>query len=327
MKRRDFLCTFLGATAGFWPLAVYAQQKAIPVIGWLGSGSPGAYAPSLAAFRQGLGPAGYVESQNLTIEYRWAEGSYDRLQALAADLVGRKVDLVAAFGAPSALAAKSATSTIPIVFIAGTDPVATGLVASLARPGGNLTGVSPLNVELTAKRFEVLSELAPQAAVIALLVNPNNANAERIIGELQDAARARGVRLPILKASTDTEIETVFATLVQLRAGALLIGADPFFTSRLDQLATLASHNAVPAIYEWREFAAAGGLISYGMSLTAAYRQAGIYAGRILNGEKPADLPVQQPTKFELVINLKTAQALGLAVPQALLARADEIIE
>ena len=287
----------------------------MPVIGFLGSGSPGPSAPFTAAFRQGLAETGFVEGQNVAIEYRWAEGHYDRLPALAAELVGRKVDVIAAGGPPPALAAKGATSTIPIVFSSGDDPVATGLVASLARPGGNVTGISFLNVELHPKRLELLAEMAPQARVIALLVNPTNSNAERVVQELQEAARAKGVQLPILKASSESEIDAAFATLVQLHAAALVVSADPFFNSRREQLVALASRHAIPAIYGFREFAASGGLISYGASITAASRQVGTYAGKILKGAKPADLPVVQPTKFELVINLKTAKALGLTVP------------
>ena len=325
MKRRGFI-TLLGGTALAWPLASRAQQKAMPVIGVLNTGSPG---PSsfMAAFRQGLSEAGYVEGQNLAIEYRWAEGHYDRLPALAADLVGRKVDLIMASSPPSALAAKSATSTIPIVFRSGADPVGDGLVASLARPGGNLTGVSNIADELTPKRLELLSDLVPQARVIALLMNPNNATAERIIRDVQEAARTKRLQLHVLKASSESEIDTAFASLVQLHAGALVVGADPFLTSRREQLVALASRHAVPSIYAWREFAASGGLISYGASLTSAYRLLGTYAGKVLKGAKPADLPVEQPTKFELVINLKTAKALGLTIPQSLLLRADEVIQ
>jgi putative ABC transport system substrate-binding protein len=327
MRRRDFLA-LLGGGSALWPLAARAQQKAMPVIGYLGSGSADPSAPLVAAFHQGLREAGYVEGQNVAIEYRGAEGHYDRLPALAAELVSRKVDLIVSTGAaPTALAAKSATSTIPIVFRIGADAVELGLVASFARPGGNLTGVSLLTDELTPKRLELLSELVPQAGVIALLVNPNNRSAERIIRDGPEAARAKGVQFPILKATTESEIDTAFASLVQLQAGALVVGADPFLSSRREQLVALASRHAVPAIYAWREFAAAGGLISYGSSLTAAFRLVGIYAGKILKGAKPADLPVSQPTTFELIINLKTAQALGLTVPQSILARADEIIE
>jgi len=326
MKRRDFIALLGGAAA--WPLAARAQQKAMPVIGVLSSTSPGTLAASLAAFRQGLSETGYVEGQNLTIEYRWAEGRYDRLPALAADLVSRKVDLIVASGAlPSALAAKNATSTIPIVFTGVGDPVGVGLVASLARPGGNLTGFDLMSTELMPKRFELLSELVPQARAMALLVNPNYANTERIIREVQEAARGRGVQLHILKAGTESEIDAAFALLVELHAGALLAGADPFFNRQREQLVTLASRHSVPASYEFRESAAAGGLISYGSNPTAISRQVGLYVGRILKGEKPADLPVQQPTTFELVVNLKTATALGLTVPPSILARADEVIE
>jgi len=261
----------------------------------------------------------------VAIECRWAEGHYDRLPALAADLVGRKVDAIVAFG-PGILAAKRATSTIPIVFVSA-DPVGEGLVDSLARPGGNLTGFSILVDELTPKRLELLSEMVPQARVIALLVNPDRPNTEPMIRDVQEAARTKGVQLPVLKAGDESEIEAAFAALVQLQAGGLIVGPDAFFASRGDQLAALAAHYAVPAVYFAREFVAAGGLISYGTSITAVFRQVGIYTGRILNGAKPADLPVQQPTTFELVVNLNTAKALGLTVPPSILARADEVIE
>src|SRR5438105_11118174 len=321
MRRRDFIIFVAGAMAA-WPLAARAQQKAMPVIGVLNTGWPGpSSAPFMAAFRQELSEAGYVEGQNLVIESRWPEGHYDRLPALAADLVERKVDWIMSGSPPSALAAKSATSTIPIVFRGGADPVATGLVASLARPGGNLTGVSLLADELTAKRLELLSELVPRAGVIALLMNPNNATAERVIRDVQEAARTKGLQLHVLKASSESEIDTAFASLVQLHVDALVVAGDPFLTGRREQVVALASRHAVPSIEARREFAAFGGLISYGPSLTAAFRLVGIYAGKVLKGEKPADMPVQQPTTIELVINLKTAQALGLTVPQPLLMR------
>jgi putative ABC transport system substrate-binding protein len=328
MRRRDFII-FLGGAIAAWPLAVRAQQKEMPVIGVLSSASPSwSSGPVMGAVRQGLSEAGYVEGQNLAIEYRFAEGHYDRLPALAADLVGRKVDvIVSTSGTPSALAAKSATSTIPIVFRGGADPVGEGLVASLARPGGNLTGVAFVVDELTPKRLELLSELFPRARVIALVVNSNNPATERVIRDVQEAARTKGLQLHVLKAGSESEIDTAFASLVQLHADALVVGADPFLSSRREQLVALASRHAVPSVYAWREFAAAGGLISYGSSLTTAYRLVGIYAGKVLKGAKPADLPVQQPTTFELVINLKTAEKLGLTVPQSLLARADEVIE
>jgi putative ABC transport system substrate-binding protein len=309
------------------PGTVRAQQKAMPVIGYLASGSPGPSAPFVAAFCQGLGETGYVEGQNLAIEYRWAEGRYDRLPALAADLVGRKVDAIATSGGNApALAAKNATATIPILF-AGGDPVAAGLVASLARPGGNLTGMVFMTAELMPKRLELLAELVPQAGVIALLVNPNYPIPEPMMRDVQEAARAKGVQLHILKAGAEGEIDAAFATLVQLHAGALVLAPDPFLNSRREQLVALAALYAVPAIYDFRENAAAGGLISYGPSLAGTWRQLGIYAGKILNGAKATDLPVQQPTKFELVINLKTAKALGLTVPLSINARADEVIE
>jgi ABC-type uncharacterized transport system substrate-binding protein len=268
MRRRDFVILLAGAMGG-WPSAVRAQQKAMPVIGFLGSASPGRNPPLIAAFHQGLSETGYDEGQNLAIEYRWAEGHYDRLPALAADLVARKVDLIAAFGGiPAALAAKSATSTIPIVFAVG-DPVDLGLVANLARPGGNLTGVSTMAPELSPKRLELLSELVPQVGVIALLVNPNNSNTERIIGDMQEAARTKGVQLHILKAGTESEIDAAFASLAELHARALVVGPDPVFFGRREQLLALAARHGVPAIYQWREFAEAGGLISYGSSLAA----------------------------------------------------------
>jgi len=306
--------------------AVRAQKQAIPVIGFLHFASPGPFALYVVEFRQGLSETGHVEGENLGIEFRWAEGRYDRLPALVADLVDRKVDVIVAAGPPAARAAKSATSTIPIVFGSG-DPVREGLVESLARPGGNLTGVSVLTVELMAKRLELLSELVPQAKVIALLVNPNNPDTEPMIRDVQEAARTKGVQLPILNAGSESEIDAAFASLVQLQAGGLVVGTDPFFASQHEQLLALAARHAIPATYDFRDFAAAGGLISYGTSLTGTYRQLGIYAGRILSGAKPTELPVQQPTTFELVVNLKTAKALGLTVPPSILARADEVIE
>jgi putative tryptophan/tyrosine transport system substrate-binding protein len=325
MRRRELMVLLGGALIGS-PTA-RAQHKAMATIGFLGVTSPGPYAPYVAAFREGLSEAGYVEGHNLTIEYRWAEGRDDRLPALAADLVGRKVDVIATAGGPvPTLAAKGATSTIPIVFICG-DPVGDGLVASLARPGGNLTGVSILVVELNPKRLELLSELVPKLEVIALLVNPSNPQTERVMHDVEEAARTKGVKLSVLKARNESEIDAAFASLVQLQTGALLIQADPVFTGLRAAIVTHASRHAVPAIYPLRDFVASGGLISYGASLTGSYRLAGTYAGKILAGAKPADLPVQQPTTFELVINLKTAKALGLTVPQSILARADEVIE
>jgi putative ABC transport system substrate-binding protein len=320
----------LAAMAAAWPHPVRAQQKAFPVIGVLSGGFPGSTATSplsVAAFSQGLSDAGYIEQQNVAIEYRWAGNRYDRMRALAADLVGHKVDVIAALGNAVTLAAKSTTSTIPIVFAIGTDPVELGLVASLARPGGNLTGISFLVVELTGKRFDLISELVPQAKKIALLMNPDNEGTERQTRDAQEAARGRGRQLHILRATSEGEIDAAFASLITSPADAILIGADALFVNRREQIVALASHHAVPAIYQWREFVESGGLISYGPNGSSVARQVGIYAGKILNGAKPADLPVQQPTKFELVINLKTGKALGLTVPQSLLARADEVIE
>jgi len=326
MSRRELMLLLGGAMTAARTL--HAQQKAMPVIGFLGLTSPGPAAAMVAAFRQGLGETGYIEGQNVAIEYRWAEGRYDRLPALAADLIARKADAIyAGGGLTGALAAKSATSTIPIVFVQGGDPVEQGLVASLARPGGNLTGVSIQVGKLIPTRLQLLSELVPRAGGIAVLVNPNNPNTERLTREVQDAARIKGLQLPILKASTESEIDGAFGWLVELQARALLVGADAFFNSRRDQLVALASRHAVPAIYEWPEFAAAGGLVSYGPSITAVNRLGGTYVGKILSGAKPADLPVQRPTRFELMINLTTAKALGLTVPQSILMRADEVIE
>jgi len=325
VNRRDLMLLLGGAMIAAREL--HAQQKAMPVVGFVGISWPALYESRLDTFRQGLSEIGRVEGQNLKLEYRWAEDRYDRLPALAAELVGRKVDVIVATASPAALAAKSATQTIPIVFVAVADPVAVGLAASLARPGGNITGISVMAIELIPKRLELLSELVPQAKVIALLVNPNNSYTERIIADAQEAARAKDVALQILKAWVETEIDSAFASLNQTEARALLVGADPFVANRPEQLVALATRYAVPAISESREFAELGGLMSYGPSITDTYRRAGNYAGKILNGTKPADLPVQQPTTFELVVNLKTAKELGLTVPPSILARATEVIE
>jgi len=306
---------------------VRSQEKGLAVIGFLSSNAPGTYAPAVAAFRQGLAETGYIEGQNLAIEYRWAEGRYDRLPALAAELVGRKVDVIAAGSTTAIRAAKSATSTTPIVFFGGGDPVREGLVASLAQPGGNLTGISVMANELMPKRLELLSDLVPQSLLVALLVNPNSSDADPIIRDVREAARTKGLQLHILKAGTAREIDGAFAALVQLHAGGLVVGADAVFDNLREQLVALAARDAVPTIYFAREFVAVGGLISYGTSFTGTWRQVGTYAGKILKGAKPADLPVQQPTKFELVVNLNTAKALGLTVPPSILARADEVIE
>ena len=323
MRRRDLLA-LLGSAAASW-LPARAQQP-MPVIGILGVSPPSAFAPFMAAFRQGLSETGYVDGQNLAIEHHWVGSRYDLFPALAADLVRRKLDLIVTGTVAAALALKNATWTIPIVFVIA-DPVEDGVVSNLARPGGNLTGISLMLTDLVPKRLELLSELVPGVSVIALLVNPNNAHADRIIKKAQEAARLKGVQLLILKAGTESEIDAAFDTLVQQQAGALLVGGDSLFHSRIDQLVALASRHAVPSIYFEREFAEAGGLISYGANVPASYRQAGVYAGRILKGAMPADLPVQQAVTFESVVNLKAAKALGLTVPQSILARADELIE
>ena len=327
MRRREFI-SLLGGGVTAWPLLVRAQQT-MPVIGFLGSSSLDLYADPVRAFRQGLGETGYVEGRNVAIEFRWANGQNERLPALAADLVRRQVTVIVAPGStPAALAAKAATTTIPIVFQVGIDPIAAGLVTSLARPGGNVTGVTNINTELVSKRLELLRELVPKAAIVALLVNPTSPEiTEAVSKELQSTTRTLGLQLHILNASNDRDFDTVFTTLAQLRVGALVIAPDAFFISRNEQLGILTSRHGVPAITQFREFAAAGGLMSYGGSFSEPTRQVGIYTGRILKGEKPANLPVQQPMKVELVINLKTARALGVTVPQSVLNRADEVIE
>ena len=327
MKRRAFI-TLLGGAAAAWPFATRAQRPVIPVIGYLHSGSSAPYVHLVAAFRQSLKEAGYVEGENVAIEYRWAEGRYDRLPALAAELVGRHVALIVAQGGdPSVLAAKSVTSTIPIVFTSSSDPVKLGLVASLNRPGGNATGFWLYTSLLGTKRFEMMRQLFPASTLIAILVNPNNPNAQIDMPDLQDAARTVGQSISFVTARTETEIEATFAALGDKRVSALLVNTDPYFLERRDQFVALATRYSVPTIYPWREAVTAGGLMSYGASLADGYRQVGIYASRILKGEKPADLPVVQPTKFELTINLKTAKALGLDLPPTVLALADEVIE
>jgi putative tryptophan/tyrosine transport system substrate-binding protein len=330
MRRREFIALAGGATVAsvFGPLRARAQQPAMPVVGYLGAQSPAAFASRVAAFRQGLGEAGYAEGRNVAIEFRWAEGRHDRLPDLAADLVARQVSvIVAPGGAPAALAAKSATTSIPIVFEMGADPIAIGLVASLARPGGNLTGISSLNVEVTPKRLEILHEAIPTGAVVAVLLNPTSPTADSQFKQLQQAARTLALQLHVLHASTQGDFDNVFATLLQLRPKGLVVASDGFFATHGEQLAALTVRHAMPAIHQSRDFALAGGLMSYGGSFLESHRQAGVYTGRILKGDKPADLPVQQVTKVELLINLKTAKTLGVTFPLALSGRADQVIE
>jgi len=327
MRRREFI-TLLGGAAVAWPITARAQQPAMPVIGFLNPTSPDSNADRLRAFRQGLKQNGYVEEENVAIVYRWAEGQTDRLPEMAADLVRRKVAVLAAVqGVASALAAKAATTTIPIVFVVPEDPVRFGLVASLARPSGNLTGINFFTAELVAKRLELLRELVPAAKRVAVLVNPTNATAEITVRDVEPAARVIGLEIQVFNASTSGEINTVFATLTRERPDALFVAGDSLFTSRRVQFAALAARHAIPAQYASREFVEAGGLMSYGTNIVEAWRQAGAYAGRILKGAKPADLPVVQSSKFELVINAEIARLLGLTVPPQLLARADEVIE
>jgi ABC-type uncharacterized transport system substrate-binding protein len=326
MRRREFI-TLLGGAAVSWPVAAHAQQTAMPVIGFLHSGSPELFARNVESFRRGLNETGFVEGGNVAIEYRWARAQYERLPELAADLVRHQVAVIAADGTGAALAAKAATSTIPIVFMVGADPVEVGLVTSLNRPSGNMTGISMFIVSLDAKRVELLRELVPTAATFGLLINPKGPPAELHAKELEAAARIGGQQLIVLRASTDDELGPAFTHLVQRRADALIVVPDPFFDSRRDRLVEMAARHAVPSIYGWREFPAAGGLMSYGIKFADVSRQLGGYVGRLLKGAKPGDLPVEQPTRFELVVNLKTATSLGLTIPTSILLRADEVIE
>jgi putative ABC transport system substrate-binding protein len=329
MRRREFVTLLGGAAASSvaWPLAARAQQPGMPVIGFMNPGSPGPLRQQVAAFRDGLKESGFVEGQTVAVEYRFAEGQFDRLPTLAVELVRRPVAVLVASGYLGAIAAKQASTTIPIVFTVGDDPVATGLVASLNRPGGNMTGVSVLSTGLEAKRLGLLHELVPSATTIAALVNANFPPAETQLRDLQEAAPSLGVQLVIVRANAESDFNAAFSTMVQQRAGALQVCSSPLFNARRQQLVVLAARHAIPAIYEWRDFAEAGGLMSYGTILADAYRQAGVYAGRVLRGAKPADLPVVQATRFEFVINLSTAKALGIEVPPGLSARADEVIE
>jgi len=327
MRRREFITIFASA-AGMWPLDTRAEQSAIPVIGFLSSASPNAYSGRVAGFCKGLNESGYIDGQNVTIEFRWAQGQYDRLPGFAADLVSQKVGVIVSSGGDvAALSAKAATSSIPIVTVSGSDPVKAGLVASFNWPGGNVTGASFVATELETKRLEILHDVVPKAGVIGILINPTNPAAESRSKDLQTAARKLELNIHILSASSGSDLETAFAVLIQQRAEALLVSTDSFFTSQRDRLVALAARHALPTIYAWREFVEAGGLVSYGPIIDEVYRQVGIYTGRILKGEKPADLPFLRPTKFELVIYLKTATALGLTIPPLTLALADEVIE
>lgn len=328
MRRREFIKVIAGSAVTAWPFAARAQQPAMPVVGFLNTAAPQDYKRQLAAFHKGLGEAGYVEGQNVTIEYRWAEGKNDRLPALAADLIGRRVAVIAATSTPAAVTAKAATAFIPIVFEVGADPVQLGLVGNLNRPGGNVTGVTQTNVEMTPKRLQILHELLPAARVMALLVNPaNEATTETTTREVQAAARTLGIEVHVLNANVPRDIEAAFTKAVELRAGGMVISGGPFFFSQSENLAARCLQHKLPTIYQFHRFTAAGGLMSYGSEITEAYRLAGVYTGRVLKGERPADLPVQQATKVEFVVNLRTAKVLGITVPNTLIGRADEVIE
>ena len=328
MRRREFIKIIAGSAVTAWPFATRAQQPTMPVVGFLNAAAPRDYKREQAAFLKGLGETGYVEGQNVTIEYRWAEGNNDRLPALAADLIGRQVAVLAATSTPAALAAKTATASVPIVFEIGSDPVQLGLVSNLNRPGGNVTGVTQTNVEMAPKRLQVLHELLPAARVMAFLVNPANAaTTETTTREMLAAARTLGIELHVLNANIARDVEAAFTTAVELRAGGMVVSGGPFFFSQTENLAARCLQHAMPTIYQFHRFTAAGGLMSYGSEITDAYRLAGVYTGRVLKGDRPADLPVQQATKVEFIINLRTAKALGINVPNTLIGRADEVIE